>query len=53
MNEDNKKLNTSTLKENKEKEDHQHCSMMIGGINISLPRIPKEATACVAHEEVM
>jgi hypothetical protein len=48
MNEDDEKLNTSTLKE-----EDQRCILIIGGISIFLPRIPIEASACVAHEEVM
>jgi len=36
----------------REEEDHR-CIMIIGGINILLPRIPTEASACVAYEEVM
>jgi hypothetical protein len=44
MNEDDEKLNTSTLKE----EDHR-CILIIGGINIFLPRIPMpKVGACVA-----
>jgi hypothetical protein len=53
MNVNNEKLNTSTLKEKKGEEVHQHCSLMIAGINIFLPRIPTKFSACVAHEEVM
>jgi hypothetical protein len=35
-----------------EEEDHR-CILIIGGISIFLPRIPIEASACVACEEVM
>jgi hypothetical protein len=48
MNEYDEKLNTSTLEE-----EDQRCILIIGGINIFLPRIPVEASACVAREEVM
>jgi hypothetical protein len=34
-------------------EEDQRCILIIGGINIFLPRIPAGASACVAHEEVM
>jgi hypothetical protein len=48
VNEDDEKLNTSTLEE-----EDQRCILIIGGISIFLPSIPTEASACVAHEEVM
>jgi hypothetical protein len=48
VNEDDEKLNTSTLEE-----EDQRCILIIGGINIFLPSSPVEASACVSHEEVM
>jgi len=48
MNEDDENLNTSTLNE-----EDQRCILIIGGISISLPRIPREVSECVAHEEMM
>jgi hypothetical protein len=48
VNEDDEKLNTSTLEE-----EDQRCILIIGGIGIFLPSSPTEASACVAHEEVM
>jgi hypothetical protein len=48
VNEDDKKLNILNLKE-----EYQRHILIIGGIGIFLSTRPVEASACVAHEEVM
>jgi hypothetical protein len=48
VNEDDEKLNTSTLEE-----EDQRCILIIGGIIIFLPSITLEAITCFSHEEVM
>jgi hypothetical protein len=45
VNKDDENLNTSTLEE-----EDQRCILIIGGINLFLPRSPSEVGA---HEEVM
>ena len=47
VNEDDDKLNTSTIKE-----ENQRCILIIGGIEVFLPHSPDEASTCVADATI-